>query len=334
MDWGWEQFGDYVSAARKRRRAAALVVKLEKKGRKLAPVKLTGRSIATTFWGKAWCQNLESYGTYASRLPRGRSYVRNGAVVDLQIELGGVKALVGGTDLYEIRIKIEPLGSAAWRKLKGECAGKVGSLLDLLRGKLSGTVMEVITRKDGGLFPKPKEIKLDCSCPDHADMCKHLAAVLYGVGSKLDHSPELLFTLRGVDQLELFSESAQSLGTNLTAAGEAPTLDGSDLADVFGIELEPVAPLNKPKAPATRPRLTPAAPVVPKKSAKPGGRPTATDQSGGKRGRRAAKIAKSGLSSPTRKNPAAKKKLSTKTAKARRTPKAVVPKPPRRSPRD
>ena len=243
--------------------------------------------------------------------------MRNGAVMDLQIERGGVKALVSGTDIYEISIKIAPLGSAAWRKLKGECAGKVGSLLDLLRGKLSGPVMELITRKDGGLFPKPAEIKLDCSCPDHADMCKHLAAVLYGVGAKLDHSPELLFTLRGVDHLELFSESAQSLGANLAAAGEAPTVDGEDLADVFGIELEPVVPLN---ASATGPGSKPTIQVaLPKKSANPGVRPTATDQSGGKRGRGAAKVAESGLSSPTRKNPAAKKKLSTKTAKARPT---------------
>ncbi len=246
MSWGWGDFGDYVSVDEKRRRADALVAKLEKKGRQLSPVRLMGRSIASTFWGKAWCRNLESYGTYASRLPRGRSYVRNGAVVDLQIQRGSLTALVNGTSLYEIKIKVEPLEKGAWQKLKSECAGKVGSLIDLLRGKLSGAVMEVITRKDGGLFPKPAEIRLDCSCPDYADLCKHLAAVLYGVGARLDQSPELLFTLRGVDHLELFSESTQNLASDLAAPNEAATLSESDLADVFGIELEPVPPPETP----------------------------------------------------------------------------------------
>ena len=244
MSWEWGEFGDYVSADEKRRRADALVRKLEKQGRQLSPVRLTGRAIANTFWGKAWGQNLESYGTYASRLPRGRSYVRSGAVVDLQIGRGSVAALVSGTELYTVKIKIDPLGKAAWQQLKQDCAGKVGSLIDLLRGKLSGPVMEVITRKDGGLFPKPKEIQLDCSCPDHADLCKHVAATLYGVGAHLDESPELLFGLRGVDHLELINSAAHSLTSDLNAPanGASGTLDEGSLAEVFGIEFAGTVP--------------------------------------------------------------------------------------------
>ena len=245
MSWEWGEFGDYVSADEKRRRADALVRKLEKQGRPLSPVRLTGRGIANTFWGKAWCQNLESYGTYASRLPRGRSYVRSGAVVDLQTGPGNVTALVSGSELYTVKIKVDPLGKAAWQALKRECAGKVGSLIDLLRGKLAGPVMEIITRKDGGLFPKPGEIRLGCSCPDHASLCKHVAATLYGVGARLDESPELLFGLRGVDHLELIHSAADSLTAGLAAPaadGGGGTLDEGSLAEVFGIEFAGVAP--------------------------------------------------------------------------------------------
>ncbi len=314
MGWGWGQFGDYVSVEEKRRRADALVLKLEKKGRRLSPVRLTGRGIANTFWGKSWCQNLESYGSYASRLPRGRSYVRNGAVLDLQIQRGGVTALVSGTELYDIKIRIEPLDKAAWRQLKDQCAGKVGSLIDLLRGKLSGPVMEIITRKDGGLFPKPAEIELDCSCPDYADLCKHLAAVLYGVGARLDQSPELLFTLRGVDHLELFSESARNLAADLAAPGDAPTLDGSDLAAVFGIELAPAEPVKaRASASGSKPRV----------------RRAASSQKQAKPGKVAAKQPKSSPSTAIRQKPSARKGTpAAKPTKARRQrPNAPAPLP-------
>jgi uncharacterized Zn finger protein len=267
MNWGWGAFGDYVSVAEKRRRAEAAARKLEKKGRPLAPVRLTGRAIASTFWGKAWCQNLESYSDYDSRLPRGRSYARNGSVIDLQIRRGIVAAMVSGTSVYNIEIKIDALDKTVWDKLKRECAGKVGSLMDLLRGKLSGPVMEVITRKDGGLFPKPKEIHLDCSCPDWADMCKHVAATLYGVGARLDESPELLFALRGVDHLELIAETTQNLAADLAAPADgADTLDAGSLSEVFGIELESATLVTKPVSKSAKPRARPAARQVAAKS--------------------------------------------------------------------
>ncbi|MBV9488983.1 MAG: hypothetical protein JO069_04565 [Verrucomicrobia bacterium] len=247
----WREWSRYQppSAAEQRTRAEKAARKLEKQGQPLHPIHIEGREIARTFWGKAWCVNLESYSDYSSRLPRGRSYVRNGAVVDLQIEPGVVKALVSGTRLYRVKITIAPVNPTAWKALKKECAGRVGSLIDLLQGKLSAPVMEVITRRGSGLFPKPSEIDLDCSCPDWAEMCKHVAASLYGVGARLDQSPELLFALRGVDQLELINEAAESVTVSATAgADDAATVATEDVADVFGIELE--SPLAVPAGPA------------------------------------------------------------------------------------
>lgn len=261
MAWGWEDYGDYVSADEKRRRADAAIRKLEKGGRRLAPVRLTGRFIASSFWGKAWNQNLEGYSDYASRLPRGRSYLRQGAVLDLQVERGRIKATVSGTRLYEVEIKIGTLEKTAWERLKKDCAGKVGTLMDLLQGKLSGPVMEIVTRQDSGLFPKPREIRLDCSCPDYADLCKHVAAVLYGVGARLDERPELLFTLRGVDHLELIAAATGSLQDELASPAKetAGTLDEGNLAEIFGIDLgdAPMAATSQPKAVRSKPAKVP-----------------------------------------------------------------------------
>jgi uncharacterized Zn finger protein len=245
--WGYS-FPPRLTVAQRRAKATREIAKLTKKGQTVTPVVIEGRKIANTFWGKAWCDNLESYSDFETRLPRGRSYVLNGSVCDLQIEPGRVTALVCGTELYRISITIKPLAPVEWRTIKAQCAGQIGSLIELLQGKLSKGVMDVVTRLDGGLFPKPREIEMDCSCPDWADMCKHVAAALYGVGARLDHQPELLFKLRKVDHLELIGEA----GAATAAAGRrrktsARTLAPADLADVFGVELEPV---NIPDAPA------------------------------------------------------------------------------------
>src|SRR6516164_6726457 len=254
MSWGWS-FKPYVSAAEKRRRAKKAANALEKKGRKLNPVRAEGRTIARSFWGKAWCENLESYSDYENRLPRGRTYVRNGSVVDLQIAPGLINALVSGSAIYRITITIKPVKEAAWKALKADCAGRVGSLMDLLQGKLSAQVMEIITRRETGLFPRPTEIGLNCSCPDWAGMCKHVAATLYGVGARLDASPELLFVLRGADHLELVTELAESVtaGVSNSSDGSA-TLTGENLEEVFGIEIEPATPHTTPAAASKSPK--------------------------------------------------------------------------------
>lgn len=205
-------------------------------GRTWAPIKVEGRrNIATTFWGKAWCENLERYGDFETRLPRGRSYVRSGAIRDLVVEPGRVLAVVVGTDIYDVEVKVRPLAAPAWKALKHECGGRVGSLVSLLEGNLPPEVMEVVTRRDTGLFPAPREITFSCTCPDWARMCKHIAAALYGVGARLDEDPRLLFGLRGVDATEL---TASDVVDWLTL--REPTtavLDGSKLTRVFGIDL-------------------------------------------------------------------------------------------------
>jgi hypothetical protein len=242
-DGGW---APYVSVAERRRKAERLLAALKKKGRVCLPVAIEGRAIARTFWGKNWCDNLEAYSDYENRLPRGRSYARNGSVIDLQIGAKKIAALVSGSDLYEVSIGVKPLEAALWQAVLDECAGKVASLVELLQGKLSGAVMEVVTRRGGGLFPTPKQLTFRCSCPDGASMCKHVAAVLYGVGARLDSQPELLFQLRDVDPGALIRQA----GSMPEAAGADPALAGVDLSALFGIELdEPPRSMPAPAAP-------------------------------------------------------------------------------------
>lgn len=218
---------------RARRESKLLERKMASRGRKLSPVRLEGRTIARSFWGKAWCENLESYRDYAYRLPRGRSYVRNGAVLDLRIGAGVIQAVVSGTSLYEVDIRIEPLAKAHWRRIKARCAGQIGSLIELLEGRLSERVMALVTGRGQGLFPEVKEIKMACTCPDRATMCKHVAAVMYAVGAQLDAQPELLFTLRNVDHGELIAAELRVP----KRSNRRRTIEAANLADVFGIEL-------------------------------------------------------------------------------------------------
>ena len=242
---GYGGFPAYVPVAERRARAEKLAKKMAVKGTALQPVRLAGKTIAETFWGKAWCANLEAYSDFANRLPRGRSYVRNGSVLHLDIRKGEIEALVSGSSLYKIKIGIRPVPARQWAALCKECAGGIGSLMELLAGQLSERVMNVMTKPGSGLFPAPAEIKLDCSCPDWADMCKHVAAVLYGVGARLDRQPELLFLLRHVDHNELVSQaSAVAALTDATGVTDAATLDAADVGAVFGIEMAAAAPVK------------------------------------------------------------------------------------------
>src|SRR5947209_9605560 len=185
----------YLPVAARRRQAAREMAKLAKKGRQTSPVVIEGRKIAKSFWGKAWCDNLERYSDFSNRLPRGRTYVRNGSVIDLQIEAGEVKALVSGSDIYKVAVKVAPVSKSRWQAICQDCAGAIDSLIELLQGRFSKGVMERVCRQKTGLFPSPDEINLSCSCPDWASMCKHVAAVLYAIGARLDQKPELLFRL-------------------------------------------------------------------------------------------------------------------------------------------
>lgn len=241
--YGYGGFAPYVPVAQRRANAAKFAAKLAKKEkRQLAPVSISGRAMATTYWGKAWCDNLEAYSDYANRLPRGRTYARNGSVIDLQIKEGKIEAIVSGSEIYTITISIDTLARTLWNRLKAECSQSIASLIDLLQGRFDAGVMKRLAHPTEGLFPRPKEIKMKCSCPDSAGLCKHLAAVLYGVGNRLDSSPELLFTLRNVDHLELVSQAVAEGNLDRTlGVAQDDSLAGSDLGEMFGIDLDVTA---------------------------------------------------------------------------------------------
>ena len=253
MSWNHYGFRPYVSVAERRRKAAKEMAKLAKKGKTIQHVHIEGRTIAHTFWGKAWCDNLESYMDYENRLPRGRTYVRNGSVVHLDIRSGEIEATVSGSELYKVNISIAPAAKAKWKRLCNECSGAIGSLVELLRGRFSDHVMGIITRKETGLFPAPAEIELKCSCPDWATMCKHVAAVLYGVGARLDQSPELLFALRSVNHEELITQAATATHLAGKSAAAGPELAESEIGAVFGIELDTQAATPAPARTAAKP---------------------------------------------------------------------------------
>ncbi|MBF0593546.1 MAG: SWIM zinc finger family protein [Candidatus Omnitrophica bacterium] len=206
-----------------------------KKGQKVFPVKIEGRTLARTFWGKAWCDHLESFSDYANRLPRGRTYVRNGSVVHLQVDHGKIEALVQGSSLYKVHIVINALDAKKWTDILKNCSGQIDSVIELLQGRFSSGVMKSMIDRHNGLFPLPKEIALKCSCPDWATMCKHVAAVLYGVGNRLDLEPELLFKLRNVDHMELVNKA--SIKTTLARPAKGKMIEEGDLSEIFGIDI-------------------------------------------------------------------------------------------------
>ena len=236
----WHYYGSGESKGEIAARLGREIAKRREKGEPFHQVEVEGgRGMpAKTFWGNAWCENLESYRDYEYRLPRGRAYLRQGNVYDLVVAEGEVFAYVTGSEIYDVMVNVEPLKKARWKKLKAALAGEVGNLVDLLGGRLGAGVMGAVTDREGGLFPSPKEIRMNCSCPDWAEMCKHVAAVLYGVGVMLDDMPELLFELRGVNPAELVSAAvagADRLGELVD--GSVDVLEAGELSELFGIEI-------------------------------------------------------------------------------------------------
>jgi uncharacterized Zn finger protein len=245
---GWRR---YVSVAQRRADAARKMKKLRSKGMDIEPIEIQGRKIANTFWGEAWCKHLERFSDFDNRLPRGRTYVRNGSVCHLAIKQGKVEAIVSGSELYKVNIHIAPLSSARWKNVRKQCASQIGSMLELLQGQLSSQVMAIVTDPAKGLFPQPRDIKLHCDCPDWADMCKHVAAVLYGIGARLDKKPELLFMLRKVDHEELISAELD-IQSVTAGPGKRRRLVNQDLSNIFGIDINDTTPPTKERKTSQR----------------------------------------------------------------------------------
>ena len=249
--WG-SYYPAYVSVGERRAKAEKAAAKAKKAGASYSPIEAYRGAVAKTFWGKAWCDNLEAYSDYANRLPRGRTYVRNGSVIDLQIKANTVQALVMGSSLYSVDVTITKVPDPQWQAICTDCASSIDTLVDLLQGKLAKPVMERICKPLTGLFPSPKEIRFTCDCPDSAGMCKHIAAVMYGVGARLDQQPDLLFTLRQVQAKDLVAQAGSGLPAKGKRLTSAKVLDDAALADVFGLEMDAAQPVATTKAKPTK----------------------------------------------------------------------------------
>jgi len=237
-------FKPYVPVGKRKEIARKKMEQLKKKNPNLAPVIIEGNKIAESWWGISWNKNLERYSDYANRIGRGRSYVRQGAILDLQITKGKITALVQGSrpSPYEIDISIKPLSKDNWDAIRTKCEGKMESLASLLEGEFPKALGEIFTEKGRGLFPEPKEIKFKCSCPDWASMCKHIAATLFGVGARLDVDPLLFFILRNSDVNDLVSQAVMEKSKKMIKKSETKSkrvIEDADVSEMFGINVEP-----------------------------------------------------------------------------------------------
>jgi len=232
----WEQ---YRYKPKVPKNPTAQIEKLRKKNPDIKPVFIEGK-LAKTWWAQAWNRNLESYADFSNRIGRGRSYVRSGAVIDLSILSGEVRALVQGSRVkpYDVVVMINPLLQKDWDNITKQCSRKIANLDDLASGKFPLELMELFTSKGKGLFPSPREIKFSCSCPDWASMCKHVAATLYGIGARFDEDPTLFFTLRDIEFSELLKKSVnEKMSSMLKNAGKQTTrtLIDVDTYKLFGV---------------------------------------------------------------------------------------------------
>ena len=329
--WGYPR---YVSVGEKRAKAERKLKQLRKKNPAIHPIVIAGSAIAKTWWGKSWNLNLERYADYSNRIGRGRSYVRHGAVLDLLITPGQVKSLVQGSRAkpYSVIIKIKGIGKNIWKNMKAACAGKLDSLPALLAGQFPKALGEIFTVRGEGLFPSPKEIEFDCSCPDWAYMCKHVAATLYGIGARLDEDPGLFFKLRKVKVDDVIRQTVKDQSDKLLKKAEkasARTIAESDLSGMFGIDMEENIDFDSPKtakkvsgagktppkaAKRTKAKASKRKPGIKTNTKKKTSR-TSLEKSGLKKGSKPA-AAKARAKTPAKKDPAKKKTQGlTDTAK-------------------
>lgn len=237
----WSEIPHYGQPATSelRRKSAASTKKEQEKGKKLEPIIIHGRSVVSSWWGKAWCDNLERYADYESRLDRGKRYVRTGAVIDLKIQKGKILSRVQGTRKtpYKVEIRISPLSEEKCQMVIQRCSKKLENLEAFLQGNFPEEMKELFQGKDG-LFPSPKEISFNCSCPDWAIMCKHVAATLYGIGARFDENPLLFFELRGIDVNRFIDVTLANKVEAMLANSEKVTnrvMEDEEIKELFGV---------------------------------------------------------------------------------------------------
>jgi uncharacterized Zn finger protein len=261
----YDDYPAYVSVSERRAKAEKKLRQLQKNHPHLMPVILAGHILARTWWGKSWNQNLERYADYSNRIGRGRSYVRHRCVLDLQLTSGTITAMVQGSrpQPYDVVISVDTLRAGHWTAIRKACAGGFDSLSELLAGKFPQAFKDLFFAKDTGLFPAPREIHFDCTCPDWASMCKHVAAALYGVGVRFDDDPSLFFTLRGIKIDDLITRTVTDTAQRLLDKAERQSrhmLHNVDLGEVFGIKLDEmtvplpdVPPVSTPALASSKP---------------------------------------------------------------------------------
>ena len=259
--YDYYSFPVYVSVAKKKANAEKKIKQLKKKNPNISPVIITGKKLAESWWGISWNKNLESYADYSNRLGRGRSYVRHSAVLDLKIKPGKIISLVQGSfsTPYKVEITIKKIKNLKWHDIIEQCQEKTDSLNDLLDGKLPENMADILTNQKQGIFPSPNEIEFDCSCPDWASMCKHVAATLYGVGARLDYDPAIFFSLRGIKMENLVSKAIEAQTNQLLEKSKTRKskriIEDADLSSQFGIDFENSDISNSKQKSTSKPKL-------------------------------------------------------------------------------
>ncbi len=234
----YESVGDRISKAKKK------LKKLQKKDPSINPITIEGKHIANTWWGKAWINNLKYYADYDNRLSRGRSYVKNGLVIHLAIKKSEIEAMVIGTSStpYKIKININKLNENKWKKITELSHKQLHSLSELIDGIFPQELSDIFSNKSEGIFPSTKEMRFDCSCPDWANMCKHVSASLFATGKRLDEDPALIFKLRGVDINDLINKAVEKEVASISKKSNSTpenklTLSEKKLGLLFNIKL-------------------------------------------------------------------------------------------------
>lgn len=171
-------------------------------------------SFGNTWWSQQWLNAL-AHIDYDNRLPRGRAYANKGAVRGLEIDQGTIKAQVTGSrsSPYRVLIKTPALSKAHISKLLKEITGDPVLIARLLNRELDPALLEKAQALGISLFPtRWQDLTMQCSCPDWAVPCKHLAAVVYLLSREIDSNPFLVFSLRGVDLVRALKTSNVHIG--------------------------------------------------------------------------------------------------------------------------